>query len=169
MRPVSAEVLIDAPRERVFDLITDLSVRPKYTDHFLTEYRLTRIDPKGIGAAARFRLGNRGAWLDTQIRVAERPHLIREEGLGGPQNRLPIRSVWELAAGASPDSCEVTFTFWTEPTNIFDRIRNPLGRAGKLRRDWKRALRRLKDVAESGDAAPAVQVAGLDRVPTGVR
>lgn len=169
MRPVSAQVAIDAPRERVFDLICDLARRPAFADHFLEEYRLERLDPVGVGAAARFRLNGSGAWLDTEIEVAERPHIVRERGLGGPVNRLPVFTVWELAAGPSPQSCELTVTFWTEPTNLFDRLRNPLGRAGRLRRGWARALRRLKDLAEGGEVAPAVTVAGLDRLPSGAR
>ena len=169
MRPVSAQVVIDAPRERVFDLLCDLSHRPAFTDHFLVEWRLERLEPVGVGAAARFRIEGSGAWLDTQIEVAERPHLIREQGRGGPVNRLPVLTVWELADGASPQSCEVTLTFWTEPSNLFDRLRNPLGRAGGLRRGWRRALRRLKELAESGEAPAAVSVAGLDRLPSAAR
>ena len=162
-------MLIDVPRERVFDLICDLSRRPAFTDHFLEQFRLARLDAVGPGAGARFRIEGGGAWLDTQIEAVERPHLVREQGRGGPSNRVPVFTVWELAAGPSPQSCEVSVTFWTEPTNMFDRIRNPLGRAGRLRRGWRRALRRLKKVAESGAVEPGVTVAGLDRVPSGVR
>ena len=166
MRPVSANLAIDAPRERVFDLLCDLSRRPAFTDHFLEEYRLQRLEPVGVGAAARFRLEGSGAWLDTQIEVAERPHLIREQGRGGPSNRVPVFTVWELAAGPSPQTCELTVTFWAEPTKLFDRLRNPLGRAGRIRRGWARGLRRLKQLAEGEGAAPAVTVAGLDRLPS---
>jgi uncharacterized protein YndB with AHSA1/START domain len=169
MRPVSAEVLIDAPREWVFDLLCDLSRRPAFTDHFLEEYRLERLDAVGVGAAARFRLDGSGAWLDTQIEVAERPHLVREQGRGGPVNRLPVFTVWELSAGPSPESSEVSVTFWAEPTNIFDRLRNPLGRSARLRRGWRRALRRLKEIAEGGEVGSPVTVAGLDRLPSTVR
>ena len=169
MRPISAHAVIDAPRERVFDLICDLSRRPSFTDHFLTQLRLERLDPVGVGAGARFRIGESGAWLDTQIEVAERPHLVREQGRGGRVNRLPVFTVWEVAAGASPGSCEVTVTFWAEPTHLFDRLGSPLGRAGRLRRGWRRGLRRLKGLAESGEAPAAVGVAGLDRLPSAVR
>jgi uncharacterized protein YndB with AHSA1/START domain len=169
MRPVSADVLVDAPRERVFDLLVDLSRRPAFTDHFLEEYRLERMDPVGVGAAARFRITASGAWLDTEIELAERPHLVREQGRGGRVNRLPVFTVWELAPGPSPQSCEVTVTFWTEPTHFFDRLRSPLGRAGSLRRGWDRTLRRLKEIAEGGEVTPPVTVAGLDRLPSTAR
>ena len=56
MGPISLTTTIDAPRERVFDLIVDLARRPAWTDHFLSDYRLERIPPVGEGAAARFRI-----------------------------------------------------------------------------------------------------------------
>ena len=50
MGPVSAEIEIDVPRERVFAALADLAARPSFTDHFLTGFHLTRIDPAGVGA-----------------------------------------------------------------------------------------------------------------------
>ncbi|MQA76620.1 MAG: hypothetical protein GEU88_20300, partial [Solirubrobacterales bacterium] len=122
MRPISATIAIDAPRERVFELLDDLSLRPAFTDHFLGEFRLGRVDPVGPGASARFRLGDSGIWLGTVIERAERPHLVRERGRGGRENRVPAETVWELAAGPSPETCEVTLTFWTEPSKPIDRL-----------------------------------------------
>ena len=165
MRPVSASISIDAPRERVFDLICDLASRPAFTDHFLSEYRLERVDPVGVGAAARFRLHESGEWLDTVIEAAERPHMIRERGRGGRLNRVPAFTVWELAPGPSPDACEVRVTFWTEPSHPFDRIRELAGASRWFERNWARALRRLKEVVESGRPIERVSVAGADRLP----
>src|SRR3954454_13532474 len=122
MRPVSASASIDVPRERVFDLLMDLSVRPQYTDHFLSDFRLARVDPMGIGASARFRIEHSGVWVDTAIVAAESPHLIREEGQGGRGNRVPWFTVWEIADGPAPDSSELTVTIWTEPKSIFDKL-----------------------------------------------
>jgi uncharacterized protein YndB with AHSA1/START domain len=166
VRPVSATVSIDVPRERVFDLVCDLGLRPAFTDHFVTGYRLERIDAVGVGAAARFRLGSRGAWLDTVIVEAESPHTVREHGRGGRANRVEVFTAWDLAEGPSPQGCEVTVTFWTESRHLVDRLRSPLGRAGGLRRDWARALRRLRELAESGEPVERVRVGGADRVPT---
>ena len=56
MGPVSSEVEIDVPREAAFELIGDLSRRPSFTDHFLSDFHLTRIEPTGVGAGARFRI-----------------------------------------------------------------------------------------------------------------
>src|SRR6187402_3088371 len=41
MGPVSAEIEIDVPRQRAFEAIADLSLRPAFTDHFLDGFRLT--------------------------------------------------------------------------------------------------------------------------------
>jgi len=169
MRPVSATITIDVPRERLIDLISDLSIRPAFTDHFLIDYRLERIEPVGVGASARFRLAGSGVWLDTVIERVERPHLIRESGRGGRSNRLPLFTAWEVAEAPSPSGCELSLTFWTEPQTPFDKLRNPLGRGAPIRRGWVRALRRLKDLAESGEQVERLSVAGGDRLPAFVR
>src|SRR5918994_1188556 len=127
MRPVSATIAIDAPREQVCELLTDLSARPAFCDHFIDEYRLQRVDPVGVGAAARFRLRESGEWLETGIEEVEVPHLVREHGRGARFDRVPLFTVWELTPGAAPSSCEVTVTFWTEPTHPVDRAKELLG------------------------------------------
>jgi uncharacterized protein YndB with AHSA1/START domain len=168
VRPVSANLLIDVPRERVFDLLADLSLRPAFTDHFIGEFRLERFDPVGVGAAARFRLRQGEHWVGTVIELAERPHLIREHGRGGRGNRVPVFTVWELAEGASSEACEIAVTFWTEPTNHFDRARELFTGRG-LRRDFKRALVRLREIAEDGVAVERVSIGGGERLPAFAR
>jgi hypothetical protein len=165
MRPVLASALIDVPRARVFDLLCDLSVRPSFTDHFLVDFRLERLDPVGVGAAARFRIRESGRWLDTVIEEAERPHLIRERGSGGRLNRVPAFTVWELSEGVSHHSCEVSVAFWTEPQNAFDKLRELGGSSRHFRRDWKRALIRLREIAETGGPLQRVEVAGAALAP----
>jgi len=44
MDPVTANVLIDRPREEVFDYLADIANHPEFSDHYLTEWRLTRVD-----------------------------------------------------------------------------------------------------------------------------
>lgn len=164
MDPVSATATIDVSRERVYDLVSDLAARPSFCDHFLSEYHLERLDPVGVGAAARFRLGDSNHWMETVIEAAEPPHLIAERGRGGRLNRVATATVWELAPGPGSDSCEVTVTFWTEPTHPIDRIRERLRRQRPGRRDWKRALERLRELCESERTPERVAVAGTDRV-----
>jgi uncharacterized protein YndB with AHSA1/START domain len=164
MDPVAATTTIDVPREDVYELLCDLAARPAFCDHFIDGYRLERLDPVGVGAGARFRLRDSGEWLNTEIEETSPPHLIRERGRGGRFNRVPVHTVWELAPGSSAGSCEVTLTFWTEPQNPLDRAREMLGAPRWFRRNWARALARLKDLAESGRAPERVAIAGRERI-----
>jgi carbon monoxide dehydrogenase subunit G len=168
LRPISATELIDVPRDSVFALLSDLSIRPSFTDHFMSGFRLERLEPVGAGAAARFRIDHWRGYADTVIDVAERPHLIREHGSGGHRNGVGVFTVWELAEGASPGWTELTVTFWTEPATIFDRLRER-GAQRRLRRDFKRALRRLRAIAEEGAAVEHVTVGGGDALPAFAR
>src|SRR6201985_4006643 len=96
MGPISAEVEVDAPREAAFELISDLGRRPSYTDHFLTGFHLTRIDSRGEGAGARFRVKAplRSPWEDTTIVELREPNRIEERGSGGRTNRIPNHTGW---------------------------------------------------------------------------
>jgi uncharacterized protein YndB with AHSA1/START domain len=166
MGPISLSRTIDAPRERVFDLISDLSRRPAWTDHFLSGYRLAREQPSGTGAAARFRVGAPGGidYMETVIADAERPGRIVEKGRGGRWDRTAVHAVWELR-GAPEGPTDVALTFWTEPGNLLDRVREL--RAGRWwKRRWGRALKRLSGRLEGDSAEQApVRVGGEDRVP----
>lgn len=171
MGPISLTTTIDAPRERVFDLIVDLARRPAWTDHFLSDYRLERIPPVGQGAAARFRIDAPGGitYMEAVITETERPYRVVESGRGGRLDRIPCRALWELREDPGGVTTLV-FTFWTEPATIVDRLRE-LGRGGWWRRRWKRALRRLSELIESGAeaATPRAEVAGADRLPAAPR
>ena len=167
MLPVTARATIDCPREQVFAFIADLANRPAFTDHFIGRYHLERIPSAGVGAAARFRVDARGAgmWIETEIESLEPPHMVRERGHGGRWDRIPVHTVWELVVGAGRTT-EASVTFWTEPSHPIDRARELLGARGWYRRRWSRALRRLKDTLEAGEAVARFQVAGEDRIPT---
>jgi len=171
MGPVSAEVEIDVPRERAFEAISDLSLRSAFTDHFLTDFHLTRIESTGIGAGARFRFAvwPRAVWMDTTIDEAEEPHRLVEHGRGGRLNRIPSTTVWELTEG--PGSLtKVRVSYWTEPSNPVDRALELLSGASiPCERRWREALRRLRDLLESGElAAGRVAVAGGNPHATGI-
>lgn len=170
MGPVSAEIEIDAPRERVFATLLDLGARPSFTDHFLTDFRLTRIDPVGIGAGARFCVKGplRKIWMDTAILCTEEPFQIVEEGEAGRGNRIRSHTVWELKEGPGPLTT-VRVTQWTEPAAV-DRALEVLS-AGSvwLQRGWREALRRLRDQLESDQTAvERIAVAGGNRYATGI-
>lgn len=170
MGPLSAEIEIDVPREEIFALLTDLALRPSFTDHFLTDFRLTRIDSRGVGAGARFRVDAplRSPWEDTAIVAVEEPFKIVERGSGGRQNRIPNRTVWELTSG--PGSLTtVRVAHWTEP-GLIDRPLEALSLGSFWQeRGWKRAMRRLRQNLEGGNAAAErIAVAGGNRYATGI-
>jgi uncharacterized protein YndB with AHSA1/START domain len=171
MGPVSAEVEIDVPRQRAFDAIGDLALRPSFADHFLTDFHLTRIESSGVGAGARFRvaLRPRRVWMDTAIVEVEHPHRIVERGCGGRGNRVPSNTVWELLQG-SGSMTRVRVTHWTEPSNPVDKVLETLsGAAASQERAWREALRRLRDRLESGEpSAPGLAVAGGNAHATGI-
>jgi uncharacterized protein YndB with AHSA1/START domain len=170
MGPVSAEVEIDVPRERAFEAISDLSLRPAFTDHFLADFHLTRIESTGVGAGARFRFAvwPRQVWMDTTIAELEQPHRIVEHGRGGRTNRISSTTLWELTEG--PGSLtRVRVSYWTEPGPI-DRGLELLSAASiPYERRWRVALNRLRALLEAGELeARRVVLAGGNPHATGV-
>ena len=47
--PVTAHVTIDRPREEVFDYLADIANHPEFSDHYLKDWRLTRVESVGRG------------------------------------------------------------------------------------------------------------------------
>lgn len=151
MGPVSAEIEIDVPRQRAFEAISDLALRPAFTDHFLSDFHLTRIESKGAGAGARFRFAvrPRRVWMDTTIAELDEPHRLLEHGRGGRANRIPSTTLWELIEGPGAMTT-VRVSYWTEPSNPVDRALELLSGASiPYERRWREALRRLRRLLES--------------------
>ena len=165
MGPISVSAPIDAPREDVFEFLCDLANRPSFTDHFLAEFRLERIESAGVGAAARMRVAERGIWMETVIEELSPPHRILERGRGGRWDRIPTTTAWELVEGPTPTGCEVTVRFVTEPSHPLDRARELLGVERFYRRQWARALSRLRKILESGGRPARLEVAGGAHLP----
>jgi hypothetical protein len=171
MGPVSCEVEIDAPREVAFELIGELSRRPAFTDHFASDFHLTRIESSGVGAGARFlvHVPLNATWMETTIAELDQPFRIVEHGRGGRNNRTSAVTLWELTEG--PGSLTtVRVSHWTEPTHAIDKAREALtGASFWSERRWREALRRLRDLLES-DRVPSdrIGVAGGNRYATGI-
>jgi|SRR6185369_3504045 len=170
MGPVSTEIEIDAPREQIFATLLDLAARPSFTDHFLTDFHLTRIDPVGVGAGTRFCIKGplRKIWTDSAIVSVDEPFRIVEEGEAGRANRIRSHIVWELTDGAGPLTC-VRVSHWTEPAAVDRALEVLSGGSVWLERGWRRALRRLRDNIESDQpVAERIGVAGGNRYATGI-
>jgi len=161
--PVTVSIVIDAPRERVFEYLQDLANHSEFTDHYLREWHLTRADSIGRGAGARFRVaapGNRFSWGDVTFAEVDAPHRIVEVGRGGKDNRVRTLGIYELAQGAG-STTRVRFTLETEPRTLSDRLMESLGARRWIRRQNNRALRRLRSIIETGEGrGQRVTVAG---------
>ena len=124
MDPVTVSIVISAPREEVFDYLQDIANHAQFTDHFLVDWHLTRIDSVGRGAGARYRVkapGNRFSWGDASFAEVERPHRIVEVGRTGKNNRIRTRGVYDLAP-APGGATRVSFTVQTVPSTFADRL-----------------------------------------------
>src|SRR5262245_26135410 len=136
MNPFTVSTVVGRPREEVFDYLQDIANHAEFTDHYLADWRLTRIDSVGRGAGARFRMkapGARFAWGDVTFVEVERPHRIVEAGRTGKNNRVRTLSVYELAPAAG-GATRVRFTLETWPATFADRLLESLGARGWLRR-----------------------------------
>jgi len=161
MDPVSVSTIVSAPREAVFDYLVDIANHAEFTDHYLVDWHLTRIDSVGRGAGARFRVKaplNRFSWADTTFAEVEPPHRIVEVGRTGKNNRIRTVGVYELDP-LSGGNTRVTFTLQTDPATLSDRLMESLGARSWTRRQNRRALRRLRAILEerAGSGAPPVK------------
>ena len=155
-------IIVGAPREQVFDYLQDIANHSEFTDHYLVDWHLTRIDSVGRGAGARFRVkapGNRFSWADVTFAEVDRPHRIVEVGRTGKNNRIRTLGVYDLST-ASAGSTRVEFTLQTTPATLTDRLMEGLGARGWTKRKNGRAMRRLRGILERGEGrGPRVTVA----------
>lgn len=150
MDPITVSTVISAPREQVFDYLQDIANHGEFTDHFLVDWHLTRIDSVGQGAGARFRVkapGNRFSWADATFVEVDRPHRIVEAGRTGKNNRIRTLGVYELAPGAA-GTTRVRFTLETIPATLSDKLVEGFGARSWMKRKNARAMRRLRSIIE---------------------
>ena len=167
MEPLSVSTTIDRPRGDVFAYLEDIANHPEFSDHYLVDWRMTREQTAGRGAGARFRYKaplQRVDWADFTFAEVEAPRRIVMAGRGGKGNRTRLRSVWELEERGA-QATKVTLTVETRPALASDRFMESLGQRGWLRRNGRKALRRLRRILEEGKGrGPRATIAGLDEV-----
>lgn len=148
MREVTVSTVISAPREQVFDFVCDLAGRPAFTDHFMRDYRLARVDPVGAGAAARFQLRAPLAkeYAELQITEADRPRRIVEEIRVGRRGRNRSVALYDFIVEGG-GTTRVELTTYSEPATPIDRLKE-IGAAGWMRRQTRKALDRLRMIFE---------------------
>jgi uncharacterized protein YndB with AHSA1/START domain len=150
VRPITVSTVISASREEIFDYLQDIANHEEFTDHYLVDWHLTRVDSVGRGAGARFRVkapGNRFSWADVTLVEVQRPYKIVEVGRTGKNNRIRTLATYELAP-ATHNSTRVRFTLETEPATLSDRLMEAFGARGWTRRKSARAMRRLRSIIE---------------------
>jgi uncharacterized protein YndB with AHSA1/START domain len=159
MRPFNCSVTIDAPRERVFEYLEDIANHVEFSDHYLKDFRLERIESRGVGAAARFRIAfGRSLWGEIQIADLERPHRIVLEGEAGRLGRVRVHATYKLTPFAQ-DMTRVEYALSATPAGRTDELRLVLGGRAWLRWQSRKALRRLARVLEEG--RPRAHAAGV--------
>jgi uncharacterized protein YndB with AHSA1/START domain len=164
VEPVTVSVTVDRPREEIFAYLADIANHPEFTDHYLVDWRMTRVDTVGRGAGGRFRFTaplNRFDWADLTFIEVDAPRRIVQAGRGGKYNRTRLRSVWDLEQGPG-HTTRVTLTFETRPATTSDRLMESFGQRGWLKRKSAKALRRLRSILEEGEGrGRRATIAGL--------
>jgi uncharacterized protein YndB with AHSA1/START domain len=163
--PVNASVTIGRPREEVFAYLSDIANHAEFSDHYLKDWRLTRIDSVGRGAGARFKVDvplQRFAWADMTFVVVEPPHRIVAVGRGGKYNRIKTTAIWTLDT-APGGATEVEYMVESEPALPSDRLIEAVSRQhGWFKRKVRKALSRLQAILEEDEGRGArATVSGL--------
>jgi uncharacterized protein YndB with AHSA1/START domain len=151
MDPITVSATIAKPREEVFEYLANIANHPEFTDHYRVNWHLTREDPYGKGAGARFRVKaprRRFAWADVTFAEVQPPFRIVERGRGGKYNRIRMLGTYTLSPGAGGTTTKVQYTLETETTLLADRLMDSLGGRSWTKRQLNKAMRRLRTILE---------------------
>jgi uncharacterized protein YndB with AHSA1/START domain len=161
--PVTSRANIGRPREEVFDYLADIANHAEFSDHYLKDWRLTRVDSVGKGAGARFRRHkrmDRFGWGDMTFIEVNRPYQIVAVGRSGKFNRNKTYTTWTLMP--SSGGTVVEYTTEIDPALPTDRIMEAFGMRRWFRRGGDKAMRRLQSILEEDhDRGKRATVAGL--------
>ncbi len=152
MDPITVSTTISRPREEVFEYLADIANHAEFTDHYLVDWHLTREDPYGNGAGARFRVKaplSRFSWADMTLAEVQPPFRIVEHGRGGKFNRIRMLSTYTLSPGPS-GTTKVEYTLETEPVMLSDKLMESFGGRSWNKRQAAKAMRRLRTILEEG-------------------
>jgi uncharacterized protein YndB with AHSA1/START domain len=169
MDPITVETTIARPREEVFEYLADIANHPEFSDHYLVDWHLLRVESYGLGAGARFRVEaplTRFGWADLTFSEVLAPYKIVERGRGGKYNRIRMIGTYTLSPGGS-GTTKVEFTFETEPVMPSDHLLDAINR-GWYKRRLNKAMRRLRTILEQGRGrGRRASIAGVGAGPEG--
>jgi uncharacterized protein YndB with AHSA1/START domain len=159
MNPIRAHVIISAPREKVYELISDLSARPAWCGHYQRDYHLTRPRASGEGAGARFMVKTPFArtWVELVIVEANAPGLLREQLRLSRLGRTPGYAEYELVPVGR--NTRVELMLWTEPATRVDAFKESIGGRRSLGRQVRKSLKRLRTILEEQGEKPLERAA----------
>lgn len=167
MLPVELHVHISAPREEIYDLISDLGLRIAWCDNYQSQYRLAHPKSQGQGAGARYLLGAPmwHKWEETMVVEADRPRRLVERTHGGRGGKSPGGIVWELEP-VGRGLTRVDLAIWSDTGTPRERFKEKLGFRRWLRRGAKGSLERLRMIFEEHSDRPLARadVAGFERL-----
>jgi uncharacterized protein YndB with AHSA1/START domain len=163
--PLENEITIARPREEVFDYLADIANHLEFGDHYMKDFRLTRLDSYGRGAGARYRVDAplHDLWGDMTFVEVEPPYRIVAFGRAGKFNRIKTTTIFTLDEAGGPDSTHVEVMTESEPPLPTDRLMERItGFRGWTRRNTRKALRRLQSILEENeDRGTRATVAGV--------
>ena len=151
MEPITITTTIDAPREQIFEYLSDIANHAEFSDHYLVDWHLTRVNSVGRGAGARFRMKmprNRFGWGDFVLAELQPPYRILMRGRGGKYNRIRMLSSYTLQP--APGGTRVQYTYETEPALPSDKLMEIMGGRAWTKRKAAKAMRRLRAIVEDG-------------------
>jgi uncharacterized protein YndB with AHSA1/START domain len=165
MIPVTVHAFISAPREDLFDFITDFGARPAWCDHFMEDYRLANPQAVGVGAGARYLIDAPGYkhYVESTLVKADRPVEIVERLHGGRNGLSRGQMTWELSREGR-DLTRVQVTLEWEPGTPRERFKEKFGARRWTRRQLRSALERLRVIFEEQPDAPRARasIAGFE-------
>jgi uncharacterized protein YndB with AHSA1/START domain len=152
MKPVTASVRIDRPREDVFSFLDVLANHAQFTDHMLVEWSFDG-PAAGVGAKARIRANAPGErWVEMEVLESVPPTRTVERTVGAHGKRR-TRGTYTLE-GLPDGATGVHFQLEVLEAPLSERLCAPLIRA-YLKRANAKAMRRLGQTL----ARPADQTA----------
>lgn len=140
MKPVTASVQINRPREDVFSFLDVFANHAQFTDHMLVDWSFDG-PTVGVGGKARVRAkGPGGQWMDMEVLESVPPVRTVEQtvGAGGKRRTRGTYTLDELPDGAN----DVHFQLEVLNAPLSERLTAPLVRA-YMRRANAKAMRRL--------------------------
>jgi uncharacterized protein YndB with AHSA1/START domain len=150
--PITVSTTISVPREQVFEYLADIANHAEFTDHYLVDWHLTRVNSYGTGAGARFRMKaplSRFSWAEFTLEV-QPPYKIVERGCGGKYNRIRMLGTYTLSPGAGGTTTKVDYTLETVPALPTDRLMEIVAGRAWMKRKVTKAMRRLRTILEDG-------------------